>query len=658
MLGQPLEQVGEIAQPHRVGQGQAQTQRLEARRAVGGRVVARAQLAEHDGAEVGAVASVERDDAFDQAVVAAVDADLPAALGLLEMPAVAGKAAGGEGRIAPTGGAVGADRLDLEAVGLDPVEVEEGHAHIEEAAQQAERRGQLGAGLAQQTGRDLRMLWHACRIIHDHATASIAGLRRSASMASMTLTDPAPAACTFALFLGNRGFFPSSCIAAARTELVAALAAGGHRALIAPEDGMRHGAVETAAEGRAWARWFAAHRHEVDGVILCLPNFGDENGAVAAMQDAGVPILVHAYPDELTQMAPATRRDAFCGKMSVMDVFRQVGIRFTALKPHVVHPASAAFQANLAHFAAVCRVVKGLRRCTIGAIGARTTAFKTVRVDEVALQSVGVTVEATDLADVMARVRALADQDGDVLAKAERLRGYTDFTQVPGRPFLALCKLGVALDQISQELGCDAIALRCWIELQKELGISPCVLLSELNDRGLPAACEVDVGNAVVMRALKAATGGQTTLLDWNNNYGDDPDRVILFHCGPVPQGLMLGRGTVTDHVLLQPVLGEGCSYGCNTGRIRPFDFTYGGLVTDRGRVEVYLGEGAFTADPVPADFFGCAGVARIPDLQEVLLTIARQGHRHHVALAPGRARDAMVEAMGGYLGYSVTRFA
>lgn len=473
-----------------------------------------------------------------------------------------------------------------------------------------------------------------------------------------TTLPQGPAPCTFALFLGNRGFFPSSCIAAAREELVTALAKAGHRALVPPVDGMRYGAVETAAEGRAWASWFASVKGQTDGVILCLPNFGDENGAVAAMQDAGVPILIQAYPDELHQMSPSARRDAFCGKMSVMDVFRQVNIRFTALKPHVVHPASATFQQNLAHFAAVCRVVKGLRRFSVGAIGARTTAFKTVRIDEVALQSVGVTVEATDLADIMARVRSLRDNDDEVLVKAGKLRDYTDFSKVPGQAFLSLCKLGVAIDQVAVELGCDAIALRCWIELQKELNISPCVLLSELNDRGLPAACEVDVGNAVVMRALKAATGWQTTLLDWNNNFGDDPNKVILFHCGPVPQGLMIGKGEVTDHVLLQPVLGEGCSYGCNTGRIRPFDFTYGGLVTDRGRVEVYLGEGAFTADLVPKDFFGCAGVAHIPNLQDVLLTIARQGHRHHVALAPGQASSAMAEAMEGYLGYHVTRFA
>ncbi len=440
-------------------------------------------------------------------------------------------------------------------------------------------------------------------------------------MASMDLPNPAP--CTFALCLGNRGFFPSALIAEARSTLGEVLLAAGHRLLTAPDGVTRHGAVESAEEGRAWGRWLADHRHEVDGVILSLPNFGDENGVVVALRDAGVPILVHAWPDELQLMAPAHRRDAFCGKLSVLDVFRQVGITCTALKPHVVHPRTRAFAANLAHFATVCRVVRGLRQCVIGAIGVRTTAFKTVRVDEVALSRVGVTVEATDLADLLTRVRDLSWSDPAVQAKALLLRDYADVSRVPEPAFANLCRLGVALDQIATELGCDALALRCWIELQRELGISPCLLLSDLNHRGLPAACEVDIGNAVVMRALGLATGGATTLLDWNNNFGEELDKVILFHCGPVPQALMRAKGEVTDHVLLQPVLGKGCSWGCNTGRIAAIPFTYGGLMTDDGRVEVYLGEGAFTEDAVPVDFFGCAGVAHIPHLEEVLLGMA-----------------------------------
>jgi len=125
----------------------------------------------------------------------------------------------------------------------------------------------------------------------------------------------------FALFVGNRGFFPASLLETARRELLEVLEGLGHEVIALDAAATRHGAVETAREGERYARFLADNRERFDGVILSLPNLGDENGAVAALRDAGVPILIHAYPDELDQMAPATRRDAFCGKFSVMDVF-------------------------------------------------------------------------------------------------------------------------------------------------------------------------------------------------------------------------------------------------------------------------------------------------------------------------------------------------
>jgi L-fucose isomerase-like protein len=189
----------------------------------------------------------------------------------------------------------------------------------------------------------------------------------------------------FALFFGNRGFFPASLIAQAREELPRLLKEWGHDSLILDEEATRHGAVETPREGEVYANFLEQNRGKFGGVILCLPNFGDETGAVAALRAAAVPILVQAYPDDLDKMAPALRRDSFCGKISIMDVFRQYGVKFTALKPHVVAPADPRFRANVDHFDRVCRVVNGLKGMVVGAIGARTTPFKTVRVDEVAL---------------------------------------------------------------------------------------------------------------------------------------------------------------------------------------------------------------------------------------------------------------------------------
>jgi L-fucose isomerase-like protein len=142
--------------------------------------------------------------------------------------------------------------------------------------------------------------------------------------------------------------------------------------------------------------------------------------------------------------------------------------------------------------------------------------------------------------------------------------------------------------------------------------------------------------------------------LDWNNNYGDNADKCILFHCGPVPASLMQGPGRVTDHSILMTTLGQGCSYGCNQGRIAQFPFTFGGMMTQSGKLNLYLGEGRFTNDAIPDNFFGCAGVAEIQGLEDVMLALSRMGHRHHVALTKTIVLEPVREALGYYLGYNV----
>jgi len=459
---------------------------------------------------------------------------------------------------------------------------------------------------------------------------------------------------TFAVFLGNRGFFPAHLMSAARKELSEVLERLGYGCLMMPADATRHGAVETPAEGRLYAEWLRENRGRFDGVILSLPNFGDETGAVSALKEARVPILIQAYPDELDKMSPALRRDSFCGKLSIMDVFHQYGVPFTALPPHTVSPSSERFAQQLDYFARLCAVVNGVRGMVVGAIGARTTAFKTVRIDELALQRAGITMETYDLSDVFKRMEGVGKGEEAYVSTAERLKAYSDCSGLPAEAFDKLVRLSVVLHGMVEEFGLDAIALRCWVEMQQQLGISPCLILSEMNDRGIPAACEVDVGNAVCMFALSRASGNAPACLDWNNNYGEEEDKCILFHCGSAPRSLMTGTGRVVDHAILANAAGPGCGWGCYVGRLAPGPITFASMTTEAGRLKFYLGEGRFTEDPIPEDFFGCAGVAEIPGLQRVLLHVGLEGHRHHTSITRGHVMGPVREALERYLGCEV----
>lgn len=456
---------------------------------------------------------------------------------------------------------------------------------------------------------------------------------------------------TFALYFANRGFFPETLIAGARKEMAEAVTNAGYQYLIPEEEMTRYGAVETRAEGKRYAAWLKSHEGEYDGVIMCLPNFGDENGGVAAVQDAGVPVLLHAYPDEIGKMDFEHRRDSYCGKFSFADVFHQYGIPFTMLEPHVVHPLSETFADNLRNFAGICRVVNGMKRFSVGAFGARTSKFKTVRYDEITLQKYGITVETFDLSELINKVQNMEDSDSRVLRKVKRLVDYTDFSCVPADKTNVLAKVSVVIDEYIAAYDLDCITLRCWDEMHEILGIAPCVLLSELNDRGIVASCEIDLCSAINMYAMQLASGKPTTVLDWNNNYTEDPDKVILFHCGPVAQTLMTEKGTVTDHKMFAKG-NPGCGWGSNEGRIKAFPMTYSNCKTEDGKLTVYAGEGKFTEDPIEEGYFGCGGVAVIDSLQPKLIQLGQNGFRHHTAVGMGHLKKVLKEAFTYYLGY------
>ena len=456
---------------------------------------------------------------------------------------------------------------------------------------------------------------------------------------------------TIALCFCNRGFMPGELIYGARDDMVKAVTAAGYDYIMMDAELTRYGGVETRDEGRLYAKWLKEHEGQYDGAIFSMPIFADENGAITALQDAGVPILMQAYPDEIGKMDFQHRRDAYCGKFSVTDVFCQYNVPFTVLKPHVVHPLSDKFQENLRDFAAICRVVGGMKRFNLGCIGARTTAFKTVRFDEIAMQKHGINVESFDLSELFAKVAEKTKEDPVVIAKLERLKNYTDFSLVPEENAWTLAKVAVVIDEYIEEYHLDALALRCWNEMETYLRVCPCVLLSELNDRGIVASCEIDMCSAIAMRAMSLATEGATAVLDWNNNYGDDENKVILFHCGPVAQSLMTCKGTVTEHKMFAKN-DPGSGWGCNEGRIKPMPITISNCQTKDGKIVIYASEAKFTDDPIEEAFFGCGGVAEIDDLQNKLIKLARGGFKHHTAICEGHVKDILQEAFTTYLGY------
>lgn len=449
----------------------------------------------------------------------------------------------------------------------------------------------------------------------------------------------------FALYYGNRGFFPGEVIDSARSEMKQALQNCGHDYIELDPTLTRYGAVETIAEGKKYADFLSEHKGEYDGVIVCLPNFGDENGAYYALKDVDVPILIQAYPDEIGKMDFAHRRDAVCGKIAMCNVLRQAGIKYTLTKKFAVSPLSKDFAIDLRNFASVCRVVKGLDCFTIGSIGARTTAFKTVRVDEIAMQSKKINIETIDLSYLFTIMDGFEGKELD--ERKGYVRSLSDFGIWGEIKVENLARLSLAIDRLIDEYSLDSVAIRCWNELQLRYGIAPCIILGDLNDRGICASCESDINNSVMMRALMLASDQPVMLFDVNNNYGDSVSKTVLFHCGPAPLNMLEGDTHVEEHLMFKKSYGEGSGVGLRVGKVKAQDVTIGSMKTENGLICSFSADGRLTDDELEEGFFGCGTVFEGDGFtsDELLNYMSRNGYRHHVAIASGKWSDAIEEA-------------
>ncbi len=460
---------------------------------------------------------------------------------------------------------------------------------------------------------------------------------------------------TLGVIVGNRGFFPKHLCVSGREEVLRVLAEEGINAIaLGPED-TPYGSVESLSDAQKCADLFKKHRDEIDGILVTLPNFGDERAVANTLRFAelDVPVLVHAFPDEVGKMSIADRRDSFCGKMSVCNNLTQYGIPYSLTSLHTESPSSEAFRRDVQRFAATCRVVRGLKGARIGILGARPAAFNTVRFSEKLLESTGISVETLDLFEAFGRVGRLADADPRVKAKRDEIAAYVPTEGIPPEALAKMAKLGVVIDDWMASNALVGLAVQCWTAMEEFFGVVPCTVMSMLSNRLVPSACETDAGGLIAMYALQLASGRPSALVDWNNNYGDDPDKCVLFHCSNWPKDF-LAEAKMDYQAIIAGTVGKENTYGTVVGRARPTPFTYCRVATDdmRGEVSSYVGQGELTDDPIST--FGGVAVARIPDLQGLLQYICEMGFEHHVAVNPSLVGAAVADAFGTYLGWEV----
>ena len=470
---------------------------------------------------------------------------------------------------------------------------------------------------------------------------------------------------TLGVIVGNRGFFPDHLADEGRKTILKVLQGESINAIALTPQDSKFGSVESDADAHKLATLFKQHRHEIDGVVITLPNFGEERPIANTLRwaDLNVPVLVQATPDDAPLMTIADRRDSFCGKMSTCNNLTQYGIKFSLTTLHTVKPQSESFRADLRRFVSTCRVVRGLKGARLGVIGARPAAFNTVRYSEKLLERAGITVDTLDLSEVFGRAARLKADDPKLKAKLEQVSAYVRNGGTPNAALVKMAKLGVVIDDWMKDNDLQASALQCWTAMEEFYGVVPCTLMSMMSNGLKPSACETDIAGLVGMYALVLASGKPSAIVDWNNNYGDDPDKGVVFHCSNLPKDIFVDetiagedtlRATMGYQAIIAGTVGKENTFGTIVGRVRAAPFTYCRVSTNdfAGKISAYLGEGELTNDPLKT--FGGFGVIRVPNLQKLLRHICENGYEHHVAINLSQVAPAVNEALTKYMGWDV----
>jgi L-fucose isomerase-like protein len=459
------------------------------------------------------------------------------------------------------------------------------------------------------------------------------------------------------VIIGNRDFFPDKLVSIARKEITEVFSKLNINLVMLGDEETKLGGVETFKEAQRCADLFRKNADHIIGVLVVLPNFGDEKGVAETLKLANlnVPVLIQAYPDDLKKMDVVNRRDAWCGKISVCNNLYQYGIKFSLTTKHVVDPADDSFKTDLLNFLSVCKVVRGLRKVRIGAVGARPGAFNTVRYSEKILQRNGISVTTVDLSEILGNANKLTKDDGSVKQKLEKIKGYTSTGKTPDDKLVQIAKLDVVLADFMEEHALDATAIQCWTSLQNNYGCNVCTSMSMMSENMLPSACEVDVTGTLTMYAMQLASGSPSALVDWNNNYADDENKCVLFHCGNWAKSF-LQDSEISTAPIIGTSVGEENTYGALAGRTPASPLTYGRISTDdsKGIIKAYIGEGDLTDDKLKT--FGTRAVAKIPDLQQLMQYVCKNGFEHHVVMNASKTAAILKEAFGNYLGWDVYR--
>lgn len=409
-----------------------------------------------------------------------------------------------------------------------------------------------------------------------------------------------------------------------------------------------HGMVRNLQEGEAVADYF--RQQQVDGLVLCPLDFGDERSAVKIAEVLKVPVLLFATKEPPSLPGPAMARasDSYCGNLSIASGLyrRKISFRFAG----IFLPDALELQQEVQDFVRAVAVVKCLKGAHIGQVGVRPAPFETVGYDEAAMiRHFGQNVIHTDLAAITMRAESFLPEDPRLLAIQSDLHRTVPSITVSGDYLEREARLELALREFWESNRLSAMAMACWPSIQKMIGISVCALYGRLTEAGMLTACETDVLGALAMLTNHAAALGETVphFVDWTIQHRENANRLLAWHCGNAPVSLASDPAAVAlrsrrDMTAELQVVEHDEMAGLYQFQVKPGPVTFCRLAEYDDRWKMLIARGEI----IPSDetLAGTWSWVEVPDHARLYRTLVEEGFIHHASMIHGDQVNALLQ--------------
>lgn len=291
----------------------------------------------------------------------------------------------------------------------------------------------------------------------------------------------------------------------------------------------------------------------VDGLFLPHCNFGTEYVCARLAKKLNVPVLLWGPRDERPDESGIRLRDSQCGLFATGKVLRRFQVPFTYLTNcRLTDPE---FEQGIQRFLAVCNVVKVFRNTRILQIAPRPFDFWSTMCNEgELLEKFNIQLSPVPMPELTARIKKVKEEKAETAKVMAYCHEHMKIT-IKEEELEHVAALKIAMKQLAQEYGCNAIAIQCWNALQDEIHIMPCAANSLLNEEGLPVVCETDIHGAITAVMVEAAgmDEARSFFADWTVRHPDNDNAELLQHCGPWPISVLqekpvIGYPLAFDH--------------------------------------------------------------------------------------------------------------